>query len=605
MDFSILTWALIGAAIGAVVALILQQRKKNADNAASTTDSDAYVETAPPTDSAPTNPSEVSNVYTVNMYKEYQTTGTGVGVAFSGGGSRSLSCTLGQLRGLKHLGKLEEVAAISAVSGGSWASSLYTYLPNHIDDDNFLGAPVGDPGELTLDYHGEVATALDRFSPHNMGQAAVNLGVIEMATRAVELYLEGVPADDLWVRVIGEYVFAPFDLFNTTRPKYFTESLDWFNTKIQPNNTELTINDFYVPKQGRPELIVNFNIAPEEGSDQLFPMESTQKMAGILPSFPKSNLNVTDLGGGYIDPFGFGSKNQSTPSGNTIRVVKPENRFSVHTASGLSSAAFAETLLQATKWPSEVQSIVPKKYYWPVMNPAQPSQQYEFADGGNLEDTAITALLRRKFGSIIAFVNGSTPISWDDKNEEVVVSEQIAVLFGYQPKTKTGILDEDYLPWERFPENYKPGDPLQKSSYATFAYDRVFDPNLFLEFTQNLYDIYIQGGTTMWKMENVKVMDQPHLGVEAYTLGKILWVVNTDVKDFTDKLEGLIQDDIALGDAGQFAHFPYYETIGQLHLSKRQVNLLAHLSCWNIISQNVAGNQGGVNNQQMFLSMFD
>lgn len=604
MDSNILTWALIGAAIGALVALIVQQRKKKAENSNSTPESNAATETVPPMTATPS-PSDNTNTFTVNMYKDYLSKGSGVGVAFSGGGSRSLSCTLGQLRGLKHLGKLDEVTAISAVSGGSWASSLYTYLPESIDDDNFLGAPVGNPHELTLLYHGEVATALDRFSPNNMGNAATNLGVIKMAARAVELYVEGVPADDLWIRMIGEYVFEPFGLFDTHHPKFFTDSLAWFNEKIKPNNNELTIDDFYVPKKGRPELIVNFNIAPQEGSNQLFPMESTQKMAGILPSFPKSNLNETDLGGGYIDPFGFGSRNQSSPSGDSIDVVKPTNRFSVHTASGLSSAAFAETLLQATKWPPEVQSIVPQEYYWPVMNPSQPSQKYHFADGGNLEDTAITALLRRKFGSIIAFVNGSTPIEWDATNNEVIVGEQIAVLFGYQPKTKNPSNDKEYLPWEPFPENYQPGDPLQKSSYATFAYDRVFDPSLFKQFTEDLWEVYQKGGTTMWKMENVQVMDQPHLGVEAYTLGKILWVVNMEVKDFNNQLEEAIKLELDAGDLGAFPHFPYYETISQLHLTTSQVNLLAHLSCWNVISENVAGNQGGVNNQQMFLSMFD
>jgi len=604
MDSNIITWALIGAAIGAVIALIIQQRKKNIENAkASANVKDSIKTPSPMGAEAPV--AEEKNYFTVNMYTEYQSTESGVGVAFSGGGSRSLSCTLGQLRGLKQLGILDEVTAISAVSGGSWASSLYTYLPDSINDDNFLGAAVGSPGDLTLLYHGEVATALDRFSPNNMGNAATNLGIIKMAARAVELYVEGVPAEDLWIRMIGEYVFEPFGLFDVSRPKFFTESLAWFENNIKPNNPELSIEDFYIPKTGRPELIVNFNMAPQEGSNQLFPMESTQKMAGILPSYPKSNLNQTDIGGGYVDPLGYGSANQSSPSGDKIRVAKPGNRFSVHTASGLSSAAFAETLLQATKWPPEVQSIVPEKYYWPVMNPSQPSQKYHFADGGNLEDTAITALLRRKFGSIIAFVNGSTPIVWDETNQEVVVSEQIAVLFGYQPKTKSSSNENEYLPWEPFPANYQPGDPLQKSSYATFAYDRVFDPSMFLQFTQDLFEVYQKGGTTMWKMENVQVMDQPHLGIESYTLGKILWVVNMEVKDFNDQLKEEIKLELDAGDLGEFPHFPYYETISQLHLSTSQVNLLAHLSCWNVISENVAGNQGGVNNQQMFVSMFD
>ena len=44
-----------------------------------------------------------------------------VGVCFSGGGSRALSATMGQLRGLRALGVLDDVLFISSVSGGTWA----------------------------------------------------------------------------------------------------------------------------------------------------------------------------------------------------------------------------------------------------------------------------------------------------------------------------------------------------------------------------------------------------------------------------------------------------------------------------------------------------
>jgi hypothetical protein len=450
---------------------------------------------------------------------------------------------------------------------------------------------------------GNTATALDTFSPNNMGQAATNVGVVKMAARAVELYVNGVPADELWVRMIGEYVFEPFHLFDLSNPKFFTKSLDWFTTNIQPHNPDLTSDDFYFPKSNRPELIVNFNVSPQKDSLNLFPMESTQSMAGVLPSYPKSSINDTDLGGGYIDPFGFGSKNQSSAIGNQIKVVKPENRFSVHTASGLSSSAFSEFLLQATKWPADVQSIVPREYYWPVMNPTQPSQLYDFADGGNLEDTAVAALLRRKMRSIIAFVNGSTPISRDERNNEIVVSEQIAVLFGYQPKT-TNDLDE-WEPWMPFPENYKPGDPLQKDSYATFAFDRVFNPDTFLTFTQQLFGVFELGGSSILKMENVEVMAQPHLGVEAYTLDKILWVYNSEVPDFNSKLEEAIKVQLEFLDGGEFRNFPYYDTIEQLGLTTSQVNLLAHLSCWNIISTDSRKNAEDMTNAEIFKSMFD
>jgi hypothetical protein len=38
-----------------------------------------------------------------------------------------------------------------------------------------------------------------------------------------------------------------------------------------------------------------------------------------------------------------------------------------------------------------------------------------------------------------------------------------------------------------------------------------------------------------------------------------------------------------------YRSFPNYDTILQLHLEPRQVNLLAHLSCWNVINPESIG----------------
>ena len=57
-----------------------------------------------------------------------------VAICISGGGSRSLSAGLGQLRALRHLtvGEDDLIAlskAIATVSGGSWVGSTFVYAP--------------------------------------------------------------------------------------------------------------------------------------------------------------------------------------------------------------------------------------------------------------------------------------------------------------------------------------------------------------------------------------------------------------------------------------------------------------------------------------------
>jgi hypothetical protein len=61
------------------------------------------------------------------------------GIAFSGGGTRSASATLGQLRALDNLGWLDKTRYISSNSGGTWVTVPYTWLPEAIDEQTFLG----------------------------------------------------------------------------------------------------------------------------------------------------------------------------------------------------------------------------------------------------------------------------------------------------------------------------------------------------------------------------------------------------------------------------------------------------------------------------------
>ena len=83
-------------------------------------------------------------------FARYQSAQHPIGVCFSGGGPRAMSIAMGQMRGLKTLGLLERIGAISAVSGGAWFSTLFTYAPDHWDDETLLGA-ILEPEEITLD----------------------------------------------------------------------------------------------------------------------------------------------------------------------------------------------------------------------------------------------------------------------------------------------------------------------------------------------------------------------------------------------------------------------------------------------------------------------
>jgi len=542
-------------------------------------------------------PSEPGQMYDVALYLKDNMTEQGTGVAFSGGGSRALSCALGQMRGLKHLNLLDQVKYISGVSGGAWASSLYTYLPESFSDDDFLGAVVENPKDLTLFYHDDTATALDRFTPGNLGHVPTRIGIVEMLEKAIELWEAGVPENELWVTAVGELIFKPFELFDPRNQKYFSLSDDWINKKITPYNSTLTPEQFYVPREGRPYLIVNFNIIPQFGEPQLLPMESTPTSAGILEDFTGQGKEGNDIGGGFIDPFAFGSEMHIPIEGQErVKTDAPFLRFSVHTMAGLSSAAFAEELETNSSFPSFIKGIIPRKQYWPVVDLDAPAIDYHFADGGNLEDTGVAALLRRKLDSMIVFVNSSTPLEMDTDNNEVIVAPEIPPLFGYQPKTKNPDTGK-WLPYTKFAD-----ESLQKKEYVVKKNLQVFNYADFDVLIKALWNGFDSGGTAMCLQENMEVLTQAYLGVNSYQSKKILWVYNNEVSDWYDLLEDEIK--IAIDTGIGFDNFPWYNTMTQLKLSTSEVNLLAHLSCWNVISDSISGHAPSVTNKSIFEGMF-
>lgn len=70
-------------------------------------------------------------------------------VCFSGGGSRARTCARDQMVGLINSRVVEKVRYISSVSGGTWTSSIFTFLLDTITDADLLGQYV-PPENLSL-----------------------------------------------------------------------------------------------------------------------------------------------------------------------------------------------------------------------------------------------------------------------------------------------------------------------------------------------------------------------------------------------------------------------------------------------------------------------
>ena len=74
-----------------------------------------------------------------------------VGISFSGGGSRAYTCSFGYLAAFHKLGLIEQIGYIAGISGGSWATSVYSYSQLNVSDDVLLGKLDENPADITYD----------------------------------------------------------------------------------------------------------------------------------------------------------------------------------------------------------------------------------------------------------------------------------------------------------------------------------------------------------------------------------------------------------------------------------------------------------------------
>lgn len=532
--------------------------------------------------------------------------GDSVALCFSGGGSRACSAAMGQLRGLRHLGLLDKTHCITGVSGGAWASTVYSYVPETISDDDLLGQVCEDPARLSLLQHGNQRSGceLDYLPEHNIGRIPGRINPVDAAADALEWFAEGIPPEETWIRLVGKYILEDYQRYNGYGvSNYFTRDASWFDDHIGNNNPQLSSADFYtVPNdRWRPSLLIQGSLIPSEKEHhyRLLPVLFTPYGCGVIAEFPAAGAQTADIGGGAIDPFGMSSTQQQGTEQTLQSVELPQNKFSLADMAGISSTFYAELL--SSKLPGDHKSLIPRYNYWPVMNAdSTPARSYGFADGGNLENTGIASTLRFSPKNIIAFVNSPTPLSWDDSYKCPIIDGQLPPLFGYQPYTSGATWPGQTWAYRRFPA---PGsdEPLLDASYATASDNQVFPAEAFPELLTQLWQAAQRGGSALCFQQGLQRVANPKFGVEPGTVN-ILWAYNNPVTSWREQLSLEVK---AYMELDPLMHsFPCYPTL-DVDLSARQVNLLAHLCCWTITSDSTLSDKDGLSNRQMFARMYN
>ncbi len=485
-----------------------------------------------------------------------------LGVAIAGGGCRAYCAGVGSLRALHQLEIIDSVGAMSYSSGSAWLATVYHFSQNFPDDENLLG-PVTDPQDLTFDFVS---------SPDSGGAIVASLTDVPFIKDGLEIIagalIHGEPSmDRVFGRALGKSLFSSFGIDSSER--YFTldqESLD----DILKRNPGLSADDFILMRPDRPYCLTGGTfVAPAAGrvpasTDNLWlQCDFTPLYAGVPQTFPGKWPSGNLLGGGWIEPFAFGSKAPvKLRDDDTVDVIRPKLDFSLSTMAGVAGASFGMHLVESHR-----QYLAPNFDYWSPQNPAE-SADYDLVDSGILENVAIVNLMRRGFKKIIAFVNSQTPIDPPEHghcgalrdNSAHGIDGEISRLFGFPT----------------------PGQDPQFPDVQVFPKDQLDDLVTGLRKLD-------QAGEVATYTDSYEIIAGNVFDIEPYAV-EVQWVYLTKVKSWCDQLtDSRVRDMLTDTNPKDYmANFPHFcadkQNKGEvLQNSARQVNLLSNLTCWSAL----------------------
>ncbi len=536
-----------------------------------------------------------------------------LGVCLSGGGSRALTCALGQLSALNSLPDpadpnnktlLQRVDYLSSVSGGSWASVLFSFLPGEINgqpvsDDDFLITPVEPKNLIKAGEDDKDPANVSYMNEFCLGTAPQQFSIKRIAEVLYTLYEWGLFGDSrkwrwFWIAAVGEIILKPFDLYDAlydpNQPyiqpsRFFSLSGDHIKQDITHYNPSLGPSQFYTRRDDRPALFVNTNIMQDVTSAKSpqIPVQATPIDTGVLGQSPDGTIQ----GGGSVESFGFTSTLTGAGAAGTAAVTL-DRRYSLCDIAGCSSAFFAALLLKYIdgavdeivdeveaylvkkgwhKWEAEIvgfalklaldhflnvdsSNLIPQYNYWTLDEVGQPDPMnttYGFSDGGNFDNTGILGMLARTdVNTIIAFVNSETPLSKDASSGEVLVDAQLPLLFGCKGQPVSGVY-----------ESYGGMSPEEPLSYV-----QVFSEvkGAFTELREGLYNASCGGpgkdadlGTfTAAYTQNLTTVQNPVANIKENRSVTVIWVYNNRVNNWQNVIaDSQIKTDLAKGQANQ------------------------------------------------------
>lgn len=489
-----------------------------------------------------------------------------IGIAFSGGGTRSMGLSLGYLRAFGDMGLLARTRYFGAISGGSWATVPYCWLPEDVPDHRYLGEAV-PPAELTPARLAKLKPS-DGIMARHISQSGLVLGVFgELAASLVgrSLALPKVPfldlqfglddIDEVWGRIIGQVFLRDLglegDRYAAWRPRQVNGMVERNRTRLGGHRLEA--DDFFVQQNNRPFLCVNgamnqdAALLPDEDDTRWRPMgalswdhiEFTPMYSGIHRR--SSGRLQLPIGGGYCENIGLDTLAPVRQSDGQTMTVSPgliHHRFSVQDIMAVSGAAPAYLMHALARWKSVLPDnfgafkIFPKLRYWPVAGSGKPvTAERCFGDGGYVDNYGLIPLLKRKVRRIIVLVNTEVPLLADrtllqrllrrEPTSDELLQELLAgrsgdtfmhTLFGVRTPAGLSSLSS-------------PSDFLQPGRVLGREQGQVLESRDHAPLMRALFRAHVEGGPAAHLEEHVTVANEL-FGIEGGHRCKILWIYN-------------------------------------------------------------------------------
>ncbi|GLQ90778.1 hypothetical protein [Dyella flagellata] len=438
----------------------------------------------------------------------------------------------------------------------------------------------------------------------------------------------------------------PQDMFSATKASL--QGIVNANGSLSSQTAYLFADQVGISRTQRPLHICNMGMfvsVPGVSLQLLVPVQANGLIAGVVGKPANAtDANGLPVGGGGVQSFAYNSSFASQ-SGD-VATVTQTRQWSLVDIMGTSSAAFAEKVKNLiAEWKSDkakflewlakegqailkwiedhlpfelhahakaivargalsVESVadfnfpnpddlVPQYPSWPVADGAANPNPNTYADGGSLENTGLASLLAYgDIGSAIVCVNSETAMvqgSAGISNGQggwvsgtmVVVDDAVPPLFGYQPYDAT----LGYVPYSS--GNVSPDNQL-------FGNNQVFASSEFAGFLIGLWEAAGSAAPATQPAilsQSLTVQGNAWFGVTAGSAPiTIVWVYLNYASDWGALFDNN-QPVQQIIDAELSAHqFPHYDTFST-QLSATQINLLAHLASWSLVT---AEQNGGV-----------